>query len=737
MNMPLASSAAAKRERASAESLAALFSPKSIAVIGASSNPTRFTGKIIPTLLRQGYKGTIYPVNASRSEIAGLPCYPELSAIPGPVDCIVYALAPEQMHAALRGAKRLGAKLLVVASAGFAERGDAEGKRLQDELVALAHENGMRVIGPNCIGFANFVDRICATAAAAMNWPDIQPGRIGLVSQSGGLGFATVLFNALEEGIGFSHVVTTGNEADLDTIDIARFLVNDERTDVIAITVEAVRDPAGFIEFLGLARRAGKPVVVLKSGRTDLGKVMAASHTGALAGSAEVFEAVCRQFGVTCTHDVDEFYQICAMFGKLRAAGKLQRSASPASKCTAFSISGGHIGLFADHASTHGLKFAPFSEKTREAITRELGFDGNFQNPLDTTARAIGDDGFWGRCLRVMLEDESVDVAIPIITVAHSYDRAIEDFINLAERSDKIVTVLWAGGCFDGNGMRLLRESNVPVFRTAARAARAIEALDRYCTVQHRAAKAQQVAARGNAEGMEKARALLRKAAATGQAALTERESKEVLTAIGFPATKEQAVALAADAVAAARSIGFPVALKGEHPDIMHKSEAGIVFLGLKDEQAVAAAFDTIVERMQKAVPGDKRGRVLVQEMLPQGTELILGLTRDPEFGLVALCGLGGIFVEILNDVAMRLPPFSHDEAKRMIGELRGVKVLQGARGREPVDLDRVADLLVALGDFAVANSDLIREVDINPLIALGGDRLRMADALIVLNTAR
>lgn len=730
MTMSLANLTTGQRARAPADSLAALFNPKSIAVIGASSNPTRFTGKIIPTLLRQGYKGTIYPVNPRSAEIAGLKCYPELAAIPGKVDCIVYALAPEQMHTALRGAKELGASLLVVASAGFAERGDDEGRRLQDELVALAHENGMRVIGPNCIGFANFADHVCATAAAAMDWPDIQPGRIGLVSQSGGLGFATVLFNALEEGIGFSHVVTTGNEVDLDTIDIARFLVNDARTDVIAITIEAVRDPKGFIDFLGLAREAGKPVVVLKSGRTDLGKVMAASHTGALAGSAEVFEAICRQFGVTCTHDVDEFYQIAAMFGKLRAAGKLKRPVAPGSKCTAFSISGGHIGLFADHASSHGLKFAPFSAHTLAAIERELGFAGNFQNPLDTTARAIGDDGFWGRCLGVLLEDESVDIAVPIITVARSYDRAIEDFIALAGQSEKIVAVLWAGGSFEGNGMRLLRESTVPVFRTAARAAAAIEALDRYCTVQHRQSQATGLR---TSEASDKARALLRTAINDGRSALTERESKEVLAAIGFPATREASVESAAQAVAAAKEIGFPVALKGEHPDILHKSEAGIVFLNLQDEQAVESAYTTIVDRMQRAVPGDSRGRVLVQQMLPQGTELILGLSRDPEFGLVVLCGLGGIFVEILNDASMRLPPFSKDEALRMIGELRGVKILQGARGREPVDLERVAELLVALGDFAVANADLVKEVDINPLIAVGGDRLDMADALIVL----
>jgi acyl-CoA synthetase (NDP forming) len=291
--------------------------------------------------------------------------------------------------------------------------------------------------------------------------------------------------------------------------------------------------------------------------------------------------------------------------------------------------------------------------------------------------------------------------------------------------------VLWAGGSFEGNGMRLLQESTVPVFRTAARAAAAIEALDRYCTVQHRA---QEPAMARNAERIEKARAVLRTAAGEARSALTERESKDVLTALGFPATREIAVSSAADAVAAARDIGFPVALKGEHPDILHKSEAGIVFLDLQDGRAVTDACATIIERMEKAKPGDRRGRVLVQEMLPQGTELILGLTRDPEFGLVVLCGLGGIFVEILNDVSMRIPPFSHEEAMRMIGELRGVEILQGARGREPVNLDRVAELVVALGDFAVANRDLLMEVDINPLIAAGGDRLNMADALIVLN---
>jgi len=713
--------------------VAALFRPRSIAVIGASSNPTRFSGKIIPTLLRQGFEGVIYPINARSPQVAGLTCYPRLSAIPGPVDCIIYAVAPEHMHEALDGARERGVKLMVVASAGFAERGDAEGQALQDDLVRLAHANGMRVIGPNCLGFANFEDRICATAAAAMDWPAMPRGRIGMVSQSGGLGLASILYAALEEGIGFSHVVTTGNEADLDTIDVARFLVEDPGTDVIAMTIEAVRDPAGFIELLGLAQQAGKPVVVLKSGRTDLGKVMAASHTGALAGSAQVFEAVCRQFGVVCVSDVDEFYQFADMFGKLRAAGKLSAARAPGAHCAAFSVSGGHIGLFADQGSLHGLGFPSFSLVTKEAVARELGFSGNFQNPLDTTARAIGDDGFWGRCLKVLLEDEAIELVVPIITVAHSYDHAIGDFIAQAERSSKIVVVLWAGGAFEGEGLRRLQESNVPLFRTPARAAAAIAALQRYCVQRARiAGRAPPVP--GDEPGQRRARALLLEAAASGRAALTERESKAVLAAIGVPVTREQSVVTAEEAVEAAGAIGFPVALKGEHPAILHKSEAGIVFLGLADAPAVVEAFATVTARMAAATPGQPPGRVLVQEMVGAGTELILGLSRDPEFGLAVVCGLGGIFVEILGDAAMRLPPFDIGEARRMIEELRGVAVLKGARGRPGVDIEKVAGLLVALGDFAVANADLLAEVDINPLISTGTGQLRAADALIVLD---
>ena len=721
-----------RTERAPAAEVAPLFAPRSVAVIGASNDPTKFTGKIIPSLLRQGFTGKVYPINARRSEVQGVTCFPDLTQVPGEVDCVVYGLAPQHIQDVLTACEAKRVKLLVVASAGFGEAGP-EGQALQDELVRRARRFGMRVLGPNCIGFMNLVDRCCVSAAAVMEWPDMPRGRIGLATQSGGLGLATIMYDALANGISFSHVVSTGNEGDLDTLDIARFLVEDDATDVIAMTIEAVKDTDTFIDLVMRAGAVGKPVVVLKSGRTELGKTMAASHTGALAGSSAVFDAVCVQFGIVCAGDVDDFYQLAQMFAKLRAAGKLKGLQAPGRALAAMSLSGGHVGLLADHGSSQGLRFPPFSPGTDAAISAALGFEGHFLNPLDTTAKVIGDDGFWGRCAQVLLDDPAIRTVMPILTVSHSYDRPIADLIDLAGRTDKVLAVCWAGGHFAGEGRRALQDSLVPVFLTPADAAAGLAALDLWCAVWNRPEEPRE-APRGTSAG----RAKLEAAIAAGRATLTERESKEILAGVGLPVTREAAVATVEEAVAAAESIGYPVAVKGEHLDILHKSEAGLVLLGLRDANGVEQAAMTVLERMAKAAPGGG-GRILVQEMVPAGTEMILGIGSDPEFGRFVLLGTGGIFAEILDDVAIRLPPFGKAEAVRMIDSLKGAALLKGARGREPADLGALAELLVALGDFAVANADLVQEVDVNPLIAVNeaGGRLRAADALVVLSTAK
>ena len=716
------------RESSATSDLGALFAPRSVAVIGASAEPARFTGRIIPTLQRHGYRGAIYPVNPKRSELNGLPCYQSLADVPADIDCVVYGIGAGHILPVVDACAAKGVRLLVVASAGFAENGTAEGKALQQELVHRARAHGIRVLGPNGIGFGNFVDRAIISAAAVMAWPDVPRGGIGLVSQSGGLGLATIAYCAFEEGIHFSHLISTGNEADIDTIEVAEFFVDDDATDVIAITLEAVRQPDRFIRLLRRAGAAGKPVVVLKSGRSDLGKVMAASHTGAMAGQSAVFEMVCREYGVTMAEDVDDFYQIAAMFGKLRASGKLAAFTAPGEGCAALSLSGGHVGLFADHGSLAGLRFPALRGETTRSLADCLGFDGHFQNPLDTTARVIGNNAFWGKCVRALMDQDDIQVVVPIITVAPSYAEALEDFVRIAGERREILLVVWAGGSFGEGEKEIVRRSDVPVFRTPARAAEALRALQRYCARWNRPdATPETLPVLDN----DAARSLLAQARAEGRTTLLEHESKRILAAIGMPTPRDAVVSSISEAEAAAEALGYPVAVKGEHPEFPHKSDVGLVALGIADATMLRAT----VADMHARLPEDGRGQILIQEMRPPTQELILGVNTDPEFGPVVMVGLGGVFVEVMQDFAMRLPPFGVTEAKRMLGELRGISLLQGARGTQPVDLDSLADLVARFSVFADHNRDMIAEIDINPLAVVAGDAgcPFALDALIVL----
>lgn len=717
--------------RARSQAILDLFRPSSVAVVGASADRGKFGARIIPILLRQGFRGEVYPINAKRDEVDGFKAYPDVGSVPGPVDCVVFCIASRFIEPVLKDCEAKGVKLLVITSAGFGESGSEEGQRLQRAVEDFARRSGTRVIGPNGIGFANFVDRVSVSAAAALAWDGIPTGHIGLATQSGGLGLASMIYQALEEGISFSHIVSTGNEADLGAVEFARALVHDEATQVIALTLEAVRDGPAFLTLLQEAAAAQKPVVILKSGRSELGSTMAASHTGAMAGSAAVFEAICRQSGVVLANDLDELFQFAQMLAKLRLAGKLpaQDGRRPGRGTVAFSVSGGHVGLFADLGSLAGLEFPPLAEETRQRLAKELGGSSEMLNPIDLTGGMVTDHTIWERCLAVLLEDPAVEVAVPIITVAQNYDPALRGMIAVAETSPKPVFVLWAGGSFEGEGKPLLQKSHLPLFATPARTVAAIRALDRYCAGRPPALPA------ASPETAGEARASLERAVGEGRSALGEAEAKALLSGLGLPVTREALVRSAEEAAAAAREIGYPVALKGQHPKILHKSEANVIALGVADEAALRAAYDRILGAMERHAGSDPAMALLVQEMVPQGVELILGTSRDPIFGPMAMFGLGGIFVEVFEDVALLLPPFDRSQARAAIESTRAVRLLQGARGRAPLDLDRLADLMVTLGTFAYENRDLVQEIDINPLVALdrADDPLRALDALIVL----
>jgi acyl-CoA synthetase (NDP forming) len=720
--------------RPTSAQMATMLAPRSIAVVGASSDPSKFGGRFVPTLLRHRYAGTIHPINSGRREIGGLPSYPDLLAVPGDVDCVIYSIGAEATGPVLEACEAKHVKLVVVTSAGFAETGSPEGIARQRQLAAFAQRTGIRILGPNCVGFVNAIAGVAAAAAAALEFPSLVRGDIGVVSQSGGLALGSMLYAGLEQGIGFSHLVSSGNEADLDLVDFAAFLVDDAHTGVIALTLEAVRDGAAFRGFLARAAEKRKPVLVLKSGRSALGQAMAASHTGALAGSPEVFAAVCRAHGATLVDDVDELLAHAQAFSKLRRAGKLAPAAPPvAERCAALSVSGGHVGLMADLGAQHGLGFPPLSPATQAAIAAVLQKAGPVANPVDLSGGMVADHSIWGRTLEALLADPAVGVAMPILTVARNYDPAVRDFLRIAAASPKVVVTTWVGGAFEGDAKALLRDGDLPWFTSTTRATRFVRALDAWLASLRRARPGGDGSRR--TPGLAAAGALFRAASETGLSTLGEWQAKRVLASLGVPVARETRVASRAEALAAAQAIGYPVALKGLDPATAHKTEAGLVHLRLANAADVAGAYDAVVARLD-SLHARGAASIVVQEMVPPGVEILVGARRDPVFGPMVMVGLGGVFVEILRDVSLRPAPVSRDDALAMIGETRCAKLLSGARGMRPLDLDTLAQVIVEVGDFAVAHADRIAEIDVNPLIAAGrssGD-LVAVDALIVLD---
>ena len=748
-------------------SLLTLLAPRSIAIVGASSDPSKFSGRVLGALVRHGFSGKIYPINSKQDSIAGLRAYASLDDIAEPIDCVLYSIAASSITEVLSACERNGhVKLLVVTSAGFAERNDEEGHALQASLTAFAKRTGTRVMGPNCLGFLNTIDATALAAGAVLEVPDLGSGRIGVVSQSGGLAFGTILIGGHQRGIAYSRMITTGNEADLDLVDWFAALLDDEQTDAIALTIEGVRDGNRFVACLAKAQRLHKPVVILKTGRTTLGETMAMSHTGSIAGSQAVFASVCAQYGATLVSDLEALIEISAMFAKLRKSGKLTTGAPGAGRsagCAALSISGGHIGLFADLGSEAGLRFPVLSPETQQKLATELKVAVPVINPVDLSGGSVANPGLWGHCAEALLGDEQVDIVLPIMTIARNYDSVSNDLLRTDANSPKTVMVVWPGSWLEGEGKALLRNSVMPIFDSQTVAAAGAAALVAYWRVAAQVsrrsdtdtgAQAQaQIQANTAADAQTQPRtdahtqphaqqtlsdsnmreallALAQKSRIAG-----ERESKPLLARIGIPVAAEVLVTQAQQAVAAAQKMGFPVVLKGLHPDIAHKSDAGLVWLKLSSAEQVQEAFDALTSAFTRLGIKDlSKTSVLVQEMIPEGIEVLLGVRRDSTFGPSVVFGLGGIYVEVLKDFAVRKAPLQQEEALAMINEIKGIALLKGARGREPADLNAIAALLVALGDFAVAYQEIVSEVEINPLIIVNTKQtmLRAVDALLV-----
>jgi acyl-CoA synthetase (NDP forming) len=699
-------------------SLDDLIAARAVAVIGASRDPGRIGGRPIDFLRRAGFEGRLYPVNAKYAEVQGLPCYPSVTALPEPIDLAVIAVPAKEVAAVLGACAARGAKGAIVYTSGFAETGQ-DGQALQEELTRAAREHGLRIIGPNCQGLAALHRRLNLSFSSAL-LDTGAPGSVGLVAQSGAVG--GMLASLLQErGIGLSHWFSTGNEADVDLAECIEFLAGDAATRVVGAYVENVRDGRRLLRALAAARAAAKPVVLLRAGRSAQGARAAASHTGALAGRNAVTAALLRDAAAIEVTEIGDLLDHVYL---------LARVAPPSSPRVGIVSNSGGLGvIMADTCADLGLEVPPLPAAAQDRLRTVLPAFGATGNPVDTTAQLLADHSLIGRSLAAVLDVADVDavvVALSMVNRLYPVARIVDEVVRVARAATKPVLAVWTAAAPEG--AERLQSGGVPVFTDASGCLRALAAACRWASTPRPAAPPSD----GPLEP-DRARAARALIDAAGGGVLDEHASKSALRLYGVPAAEERLVTTAAEAVAAADALGYPVALKACASRIAHKSDHGLVRLGLGTAAAVAAVAGDLGERLRVSFP-DVAARFLVQRMAPPGgIEMVLGSQRDPAFGPVVMVGLGGIFVEHLRDVAFAAAPLDREAARRLVQSLRAAPLLQGARGRPPLDDEALAEALVALARFAVDLQDRVREVDVNPIVVLPrGQGVLAVDALVV-----
>nr|MBF0683800.1 acetate--CoA ligase family protein [Pseudomonas sp.] len=695
--------------------LSRLLNPDSIAVIGASPRPTAFGQRLLQNLSR--YTGRVYPINAKYDRINDLPCFPDLASLPEVPDCVVIAAAREQVEPLMRECGRLRVGGVVLFASGYAETGKPERIAEQQELVRIARESGVPLVGPNCIGVVNYTRGAVITFSGAPHANENASSSIGLVSQSGALGFA--MSQAIEHGVSFSHVLTCGNSADVDVADYVAFLAEDDACSAIALLFEGMSDPLRLMQAAEIARAANKPLIVYKIATGEQGAAAAMSHTGSLAGSKQAYQAAFDRAGIIVVDEFSKLVQTAAFFSKARA---------PVSDGVAVvSTSGGAAIMAADTAEIHGVPLPQPNDDTSVILHANIPEYGSPRNPCDITAQVLSDPASFTACVDALLADPTYGVLV--VPFVFSYDTATPRIAMLneaARRHGKMVCIVWLTEWLEGPGTREAEtSSHVALFRSMdtcfstlahwhARHRRANPALD-----APRAAIAESVRE-------QVGRTLAQNATDT----VTESAAKAVLAAYGIPMAPDFRARDVDAAVSAAGQCGYPVVLKVESARIPHKTEAGVVRIKLGDEAAVRSAYDAIMANALRVAPADTIEGVLVQPMVQGELELMIGVKIDPQFGPMVVVGLGGILVELMRDSAIALAPVNHAQALEMLRSLKGFKLLAGFRGSEPVDLNRLADIICRVGDFAVDHQDQITELDINPLIC-GPGHITGVDALI------
>jgi acetate---CoA ligase (ADP-forming) len=688
---PAPSAGAARAEPA----LRALFAPGSVAVVGASPDLAKPGGRALAYLSQVGYRGRVYPVNPRHEEIGGLRAYASVEALPEAPDLAIFIIPAGAIPAAVAAAGARGVRSAVVCSSGFAEAG-AAGRELERQLVAAAEASGMALLGPNCLGYFDARHGIAATFSTALQLDaDAPAGQIAFVSQSGALGAGIFSVGRLQ-GAGLGMFVSTGNEALVGVADVVRYLAGDDDVSTVLCYIEGTPDGRGFVDAARLAREAGKRVAAIKVGRTDAGVRASQSHTGALAGSSELWDAAFRRAGVLMAEDMQHLLDIgVALDGCAVAAGR---------RIAVVSMSGGAAALMADRAAQAGLELPLLSEGTRARLAEVLpGFAGT-ANPVDYGA-VYGDPGAIERVVRIAAGADEIDIVALFIGLTPGYVGVLEEHLaRIAAEIGKPLLVAWLGAPRECLGE--LRARGVPAYDDPSRMIDAAAALAR--APAPLPANLPVPGSKGSS-----VRAELERMAA-GVASVPERELKALLARAGLPVVREERAATAEQATALAGELGSRVAVKVDAEGLLHKSDIGGVVLGV-GPAAVEQAFAQVTAAGARA--GYKVNGALVAQMAEPGLELIVGGRWDAQFGPTVLVGAGGVTAEVLGDVRVELAPVTAGQAREMLGALRTAPLLSGYRGEPARDLDAAAEVVAGVSRLVAEAGGLLAEFDLNPLV--------------------
>jgi acetate---CoA ligase (ADP-forming) len=695
------------------------FSPRAIAIIGASQDLNTISGQPLRFLKGHGYEGKLYPVNPRYEEVASLRCYPALVEVPEIPDLALILVNAARVADMLRQCGQKGVPYVIIFSSGFSELG-GKGVALQQELMAIAREYDIGVIGPNCQGMINVADQVYAGFGSVFN-AHYKPGPVSMVSQSGGFGFSVMNLSSLEGGLPFRQMVTTGNEIGISTLDFIEYYIREPQTEIIVGYIEGLKDARRLIKVGEKALAARKPILMWKVGNTEQGQKAAASHTANLGGAMTLYKAAFRQAGIIQVEDIQDVVD----YGRGFRCGRLPEG----NRLAIITISGGAGILMTDECIGRGMQVPPLSAETAAKLREFVPSFGSLLNPVDVTAAIFNDTSLINRTLQVIVDDPNVDCVAMINASLQGElaEKIAREIVSVASNTAKPIFIAWsAREAVAPEAYAALDAARIPHFRSPVRCGRALAALSGYAETLRRYAQTRSEAPLELS--VDAARAAMSKATAD----VSEHAAKRLLAQYGIPVTREELATSSEQALAAARRIGYPVALKVQSPDIPHKTEARAVRLALATDQEIASAYDEVLANALAYRKDARIEGVLVQEMAGKGIEAILGAVNDPLFGPAVMFGLGGIFAEVLRDVAFRLAPLTLSEARRMVEEIKGYPVLAGARGRAAADLDALADALVRLSAAAIDLGENFSELDVNPVFVYDkGKGVKAADALI------